>query len=120
MVPRSWGSDEVLCASTGPAIMADTASAIAEVLTNFIHFSQVLIGDEWPGDWLRRSPLPDHSIAGTGCRCEQRGRDANRAVWSSCRDFKVISRSLGHVLSQFAAARFCRRRLSRKFREMTL
>jgi hypothetical protein len=30
----------VPCASTGPARMADMASAIAEVFTNFIHFSQ--------------------------------------------------------------------------------
>jgi hypothetical protein len=93
---------------------------MAEALINFIQFSRGLIGDEWPGDWLRRSPVPDRSTAGVGYRCEQRVRDANRAVWSSCRDFKVISRNLGHALSQYAAATLCRRRLSRKFREMTL
>jgi hypothetical protein len=78
-----------------------------------------VVGDEQPGVWLRRSPLPDCSIAGTGCCCEQRVRDATRAVWSSCRDFKVISRNLGHALSQFAAARHLTRQPSRKFREMT-
>jgi hypothetical protein len=34
-------SDETPCANTGPARMADIANAIAEVFTNFIHFSQV-------------------------------------------------------------------------------
>jgi hypothetical protein len=64
-----------------------------------------LFGDERPDDWLRRSPLPDLLIAGElDIACERRVRDANRAVWSSFRDFKVISRNLGHGLSQYAAA----------------
>src|SRR5947199_263437 len=40
--PRTCGSAEVPCANTGPARTADMASAIAEVLINFIHFSQIL------------------------------------------------------------------------------
>jgi hypothetical protein len=34
-------SDAAPCANTGPASMADKANAIAEVFTNFIHFSWV-------------------------------------------------------------------------------
>src|SRR6266850_6224822 len=35
---------------------------------------------------------------------ERRIHHASRAVWSSCRDFRVISRNLGHGLTLYAAA----------------
>src|SRR5882672_11435529 len=41
--PRTCVSDEAPCANTGPTSKADMATAIAEVFTSFIHFSQ---------DWL--------------------------------------------------------------------
>ena len=44
--PRTCVSDEAPCASTGPASRAEIATAIAEVFTSFIQFSQVLVGDE--------------------------------------------------------------------------
>jgi hypothetical protein len=45
--------------------MADIANAIAEVFTNFIHFSQVLISDGRFGYSMRRPPVPDLPIART-------------------------------------------------------
>jgi hypothetical protein len=43
-----------------------------------------LIGDEWPGDWLRRSPLPDRSspelvVVANGACAMQTGRCGHRA-----------------------------------------
>src|ERR1700704_4474569 len=63
------------------------------------------MGDEQTGDSPRRPTAPDLLIAlNRPCR-ERRIHHASRVVWSSCRDFGVISRNLGHGPTAYAAAR---------------
>jgi hypothetical protein len=76
-----------------------------------------LIGDEQSGYSLRRPPVPDLLIALNRPCCERRTRYASRVVWSSCRNFGVISRNLGHGPTAYAAADIVTRRDSQKFRE---
>jgi hypothetical protein len=61
-VPPGLVPADVPCAKTGVAMRAARAHAIAEVFTNFIHFSWIFCDDR-VGCVLRRSPAPDRFIA---------------------------------------------------------
>jgi len=68
---------------------------------------------------MRRPLVLDPLIATDQTCYERRIHHASRPVWSSCRDFRVISRKLGDRPTSYAAAITWPDATSRKFREMT-
>jgi hypothetical protein len=75
--PRICVSDEAPCANTGPASRADIATAIAEVFTSFIHYSQVWLAKNRSAIQTRRSwpehvPSPDRRVMNGAHACKPR------------------------------------------------
>jgi hypothetical protein len=86
--PRICVSDEAPCANTGPASRADIATAIAEVFTSFIHYSQV---------WLakNRSVIP-RAARGPNMFRRRIGRVMNGAHACKPRDVVIVQGFRGH------------------------